>query len=157
MDWDEREDGSAFFTFLVCLLNLAALLAAYFYPKSLPLLTIGGLALTFLSWFFFYRDRREYGSPARIPAAIQIFAAVACLHAFIGFFANTSITGWGKFREIDGVYYRWQQGQQLEITWEEYDRLQRANNRVFSGCALAFSSIAFAHFAGVWLEEKEKG
>ena len=45
---------------------------------------------------FLYRDRREYGSPARIPAAIQIFAAVACLHAFIGFFANTSITGWGS-------------------------------------------------------------
>ena len=152
-----------FFTLLVLLV------IQYFRPVPSPLIIFLIMPVFFYDWLCFTRlQREERGDPwsrkaektprrrKGLPPWLWLLIAGAVIFQLVNFCISVSTLGNGKHREIDGAYFRWIQGERIEITKEEYNRLDAANSRLFTGHLMLMSVVPLIYFGGRREETEEQ-
>ena len=154
----EEAYGMALILFLTLLILLVL---QYLRPVASPLVIFLIMPVFFYDWLCFTRlQREERGDPWNrkaektprrrkgLPPWLWLLIAGAVIFQLVNFCISVSTLGNGKHREIDGAYFRWIQGERIEITKEEYNRLEAANSRFFTGHLMRMSVVPLIYFGG---------
>lgn len=158
----EEAYGMALVLFVTLLILLVL---QYLRPVASPLIILLMMPVLFFVWFYFVRLQREERSDpwsrkaAKTPRRskgmspwLWLLIVGAVIFQMVNFCISVSTLGNGKHRKIDGAYFRSVQGQRIEITKEEYDRLEEANSRLFTGHMMLMSMVPLIYFG----EKREK-
>lgn len=162
----EEAYGMALILFLTLLILLVL---QYLRPVAFFLIILLMMPVFFYDWLCFTRlQREERGDPwsrkaektprrrKGLPPWLWLLIAGAVIFQLVNFCISVSTLGNGKHREIDGAYFRWIQGERIEITKEEYNRLEAANSRLFTGHLMLMSVVPLIYFGGRREETEEQ-
>lgn len=154
----EEAYGMALILFLTLLILLVL---QYLRPVAFFLIILLIMPVLLYDWIYFTHLRREERgdpwsrkaekTPRRrkgLPPWLWLLIAGAVIFQLVNFCISVSTLGNGKHREIDGAYFRWIQGERIEITKEEYNRLEAANSRLFTGHLMLMSVVPLIYFGG---------
>lgn len=162
----EEAYGMALILFLTLLILLVL---QYLRPVAFFLIILLMMPVFFYDWICFTRllreergdpwSRKAEKTPRRhkgLPPWLWLLIAGAVIFQLVNFCISVSTLGNGKHREIDGAYFRWIQGERIEITKEEYNRLEAANSRLFTGHLMRMSVVPLIYFGGRREETEEQ-
>ncbi len=155
-----EEYGMALILFLTLLILLVL---QYLRPVASPLVIFLIMPVFFYDWLCFTRLQREErgegrslepqgGKDAAPPQGVASLALPA--HCRRGDLPAGELLHQRfhprqrKTSKKDGAYFHWIQGERIEITKEEYNRLEAANSRLFTGHLMRMSVVPLIYFGG---------
>ncbi len=169
MDRAQKLEEAYEMALILFLTLLILLVLQYLRPVASPLVIFLIMPVFFYDWLCFTRlQREERGDPwsrkaektprrrKGLPPWLWLLIAGAVIFQLVNFCISVSTLGNGKHREIDGAYFRWIQGERIEITKEEYNRLEAANSRLFTGHLMLMSVVPLIYFGGRREETEEQ-